>query len=126
MGKRKKVEKVVRDGKVAVLVSPGFGAGWSTWNSSYPELLFDPVVVDLVEKDTGNKKRARYERQGLSEKTIKKIEAHIAEKYPEQYVYCGGAEDLTIVWMDEGTKFYVDEYDGSESIRTTADLSFTA
>ena len=26
------IEKVVRDGKVAVLVSPGYGAGWSTWN----------------------------------------------------------------------------------------------
>ena len=24
-------DKVIRDGKVAVIISPGFGAGWSTW-----------------------------------------------------------------------------------------------
>ena len=26
------MDKVIRDGKVAVLYSPGFGAGWSTWS----------------------------------------------------------------------------------------------
>ena len=26
------MEKIIRDGKVAVAVSYGFGAGWSTWN----------------------------------------------------------------------------------------------
>ena len=25
-------EKYIKDGKVAVAYSPGFGAGWSTWN----------------------------------------------------------------------------------------------
>ena len=24
--------KCIRDGKVAILYSPGYGAGWSTWN----------------------------------------------------------------------------------------------
>ena len=26
------MEKIIEDGKVAVLVSKGYGAGWSTWN----------------------------------------------------------------------------------------------
>jgi hypothetical protein len=26
------MEKVIRDGKVAVLYSPGYGAGWYSWN----------------------------------------------------------------------------------------------
>ena len=42
------VTKVIRDGKVAVLYSPGFGAGWSTWNSHNPDLLFDSIIVDFV------------------------------------------------------------------------------
>ena len=26
------MQKVIRDGKVAVLYSPGYGAGWYTWS----------------------------------------------------------------------------------------------
>ena len=42
------MEKVIKDGKVGVLVSPGFGAGFSSWG--YPdEAIFDPNLIDLVE-----------------------------------------------------------------------------
>jgi hypothetical protein len=37
--------------------------------------------------------------------------------YSDEYFYDGGAGDLEIVWMDEGTQFEIHEYDGSESIR---------
>ena len=42
------MEKVIRDGQVAVLYSPGYGAGWFTWHG-VEELLFDPKVVDMLE-----------------------------------------------------------------------------
>ena len=43
-------EKVIRDGKVAVLISPGYGAGWSTWSSDYRDLLpFDRRFVEAAE-----------------------------------------------------------------------------
>jgi len=42
------MQKVIRDGKVAVLISPGFGGGWHTWNH-VDELLFHPVLVNMVE-----------------------------------------------------------------------------
>jgi acetyl-CoA acetyltransferase len=41
------MEKVIRDGKVAILYSPGFGAGWSTWNSYSNEMIFDPDIVNV-------------------------------------------------------------------------------
>ena len=37
------IEKLSQDGKVAVLYSPGFGAGWYTWNMTVPQILFDPA-----------------------------------------------------------------------------------
>lgn len=43
------MEKVIRDGNVAILYSPGFGAGWYTWNTSYPEIIFHPKLVEMVE-----------------------------------------------------------------------------
>jgi hypothetical protein len=42
------MQKMLRDGQVAVLVSPGFGAGWYTWHS-IEELVYDPSIVEWLE-----------------------------------------------------------------------------
>ena len=91
------IQKLNEDGKVAVLYSPGFGAGWYTWNYDYPEILFDPAIVKFVEK-----------------KQFDELATYVTLKYPE--IFTGGMEDLTVEWIPEGTLFKVNEYDGSESI----------
>lgn len=102
------MEKLVKDGKVAVLVSPGFGAGWSTWaRTSTEEILFDPEVAQAV-------------LDGDLEKAEKIAEA----KYPD--FYAGGACQLEVEWLEQGTRFLVEEYDGSESLRFLEDLVFVA
>ncbi len=93
-----KMEKVVREGLVAVLVSPGFGAGWSSWNPEIPELLFDPVVVGMVE-------------DGTNPETIT---AYCEAKDPSGYF--GGVTDLEVKWIPVGTQFRIHEYDGSETL----------
>jgi hypothetical protein len=92
------MEKVVRSGLVAILISPNFGAGWSTWNQLKPELLFDPVIVGMVEDGTDSKT----------------IEAYCEAKYPDGYF--GGADDLIVQWIPVGTQFRIHEYDGSETL----------
>jgi hypothetical protein len=92
------MEKVVRNGLVAVLVSPGFGAGWSSWNPLKPELLFDPEVVAMVEDGTN----------------AETITAYCEAKYSDGYF--GGSDDLIIEWVPVGTQFRVHEYDGSETL----------
>ena len=94
------VTKVIRDGKVAVLYSPGFGAGWSTWNSHNPDLLFDSIIVDFVLSKPENWQQG--------------IEAYCELVYPGSYT--GGASDLEVMWIPAGSQFLVEEYDGSESI----------
>ena len=98
------MDKKIVDGKVAVLVSPGYGAGWYSWNRSHPGLLFDPVIVDLVLENRHNE-----------------IEDYVTRKCEENdmdtnEVYCGGAGDLVVRWVDQGKIFRIDEYDGSESL----------
>jgi hypothetical protein len=93
------MKKIIRDGLVAVLYSPGFGAGWSTWNPTFPECIFDPEIVRMIENETD-----RYE-----------IERFVEQKYGEEF-YSGGVEDLIIVYLPEGTEFIINEYDGSESV----------
>ena len=54
------VNKVIRGGKVAVLYSPGYGAGWSTWGSEHKEiLLFHPRLVEAVEKGEHSKSQMK-------------------------------------------------------------------
>lgn len=98
------MEKVILDGKVAVLVSAGFGAGWSSWNYQYPEMLFDPKIVAMVE----------------TEQSVEAILAYCEVKYPEGYF--GGAGDLEVRWLPVGTCFRVHEYDGSESLEIKEDM----
>jgi len=103
-------KKVIRDGKVAVLVSHGFGAGWYSWNDSNQELLFSPKLVEMVEKGRAHEIDTDWVKDNLG------IED----------VYCGGASDLKIHWLPVGTVFNVEEYDGNESLRTLDDLSLIA
>lgn len=103
-------DRVIRDGKVAVLYSPGFGAGWSTWahDGEGKDLIFDPMIVDCVEQ-----------------KDLAKLATYMEMRYPN--VYTGGMEDLQIEWVPVGTLFKINEYDGSESIELKeADQWFVA
>ena len=109
------MEKVIRDGKVAVLHSPGYGAGWSTWcyNDDLVEtLLFHPLIVEKVES-------------GL-ERVI--TTEWLVQQFGEDFsdVYCGGASELEIKWLPEGTAFRIDKYDGFETVITNEHLYYIA
>ena len=93
------MEKCIKDGQVAVIFSPGFGAGWSTWNNvEYShELVFDPMIVDMI---LNNKKD--------------EFETYIAMRYPD--LYNTGFDELAVKWVPVGTVFRIHEYDGNESI----------
>jgi hypothetical protein len=106
---------------VAVLYSPGFGAGWYTWNTlrgdnedQSLQLIFDPVIVDLVEKRNGDN----------CDEITDAIEKRGEEILPEGYF--GGARDLEIKWVPVGTRFLINEYDGSEYVQTVEDMWLTA
>lgn len=115
------MNKVIRDDMVAVLYSPGFGSGWYTWNSMKGDnegqglnLIFDPILVELVEKRN----------EDNFENFTNRIQERAKEIMPDGYF--GGADDLTIVWLPVGAKFRIDEYDGSESITTIESLWIVA
>ncbi len=95
------VKKLIREEMVAVLYSPGFGAGWSTWaDEKFQEtMLFDADVVQAVLD--GNREQAA---------------ALVEARFPGEYVCVLGAANLKVQWIPEGSSFEVEEYDGSESI----------
>jgi len=99
------------EGQVAVLISPGFGAGWSTWGGrdDSEALLFDSRLVDAILAE---------------EMSTEEFVEYCKSLGYENYM--GGAKDLEVVWLDPGTRFTVEEYDGSESLRTFDDLCYVA
>jgi hypothetical protein len=107
------MEKVIRDGKVAVLISSGWGAGWSTWHG-HKELIFHPKLVELVESGQHN------------QETVSAVLNELLDKEEAEGIYLGGVRDLSITWITKGTKFKIEEYDGSEYVITDKMLNLTA
>jgi len=94
--------KLIVDGKVAVAVYPGYGSGWSTWYN------IDPMDGRLNKLFVDGK---REEALALAEKL-----------YPDAHI--GSGWRVQIVWVEQGTRFRIEEYDGHESIKFAEDTDW--
>ena len=94
------VEKVIVDERDAVLYSPGYGAGWSTWAEAEEKvtLCMDARIVQPFLD--GGPDAATTAAVGL---------------FPD--FYTGGADQLKVSWIPEGRAFLIEVYDGYESIK---------
>ena len=96
-----------------VLISPGFGAGWSTWNSGEVAKYmrtYQPIIECL---EQGNK---------VTRVLLAQLEKECEEKFNEDHVCVLGADQLVV--MEVPLPFKIDEYDGSESISTQNDTDW--
>ena len=99
------VEKYIKDGMVAVAISPGYGAGWSSWehnNDLKDTMVFHPDIIKMILDGM----QSQIDSNWLVE--------HFGKEY--ENVYTGGAYKLKIDWVPVGTTFRIDEYDGSECV----------
>ena len=105
---KKEFEKLEKNGSVAVLISRGFGAGWSTWaDDKYASLVaMDKDIVELV----------------LGSGTEDEMEKLLLKKGIDD-MYLGGFDGLEVKWVTEGLHFKINEYDGSESLEVFEDMS---
>lgn len=85
------MNKIVKNGKVAVAVSTG-GAGWSSWENVS---AFDPVFNQLFLDGRYDEAYDLAESLGL---------------------YNAGIHNVEVVWIPEGSEFIIRECDGIETI----------
>lgn len=104
------MEKKIKDGCVAVLYSVGYGSGWYSWHY-VEELLYDPVIVDMVGDQTV-----------VAGELADKITKYCEEKYGWHNYY--GVVGLTVGWVPQGEEFMVLDYDGAESIALKKKFKF--
>ena len=85
-----------------VLISKGFGAGWSSWND--PRMAFDERLIRAFEC-------------GITQEDMQEL--CVACGYTDIYggpPYMGGFKQLEVVDIPSGVLFQIMEYDGSEYI----------
>lgn len=104
------VDKLVKDGQVAVLVSHGYGAGWYSWESD-EAMLFDPVLAEMLDSSH----TTTYTYEAFRER----LEVVARSRYPNAYI--GGVSGLCVHWVPEGVRFRIEEYDGAESLHLESD-----
>jgi len=108
-----------------ILYSPGFGAGWTTWNGDSKELVeylltYKPII-NFLEKggkfthnetvvDYDNKNKPIY--KGVHP-ILKKLHQECLKKF-DALIYMGGADDLEV--KEVIGRVHIDEYDGNESV----------
>ena len=112
------MKKYIKDGMVAVLYSPGYGAGWYSWNRDTPELLFDPDIVQFVLDRPDVFCKHQTERSQTEEEFMSVFQS----RYPD--VYLGGWRDLRVECIPIGMQFKIIEFDGFESIRYNDDVEW--
>ena len=93
------------DGMVGVVISPGYGGGFSTWGKA--EMCTDPKIVEMVlQLDP-------HEEGSLEYNSIyDQIYNYVTAKYQASY----HGDPLVVAWVPPGTKFIIHEFDGAESI----------
>lgn len=103
-----------------ILVSPGYGTGWSSWcnswcnNSEAAQLMaeYKPIIEFL---DNGGDNHSKEFRD-----LVETLEEEIEEKFGVE-IYIGGARQLKVVEVNG--PYRIEEYDGSESVTEQDDSS---
>lgn len=101
------MEKYYNDkGELGVLISPGYGAGWSTCyfggDSNDYAIALDKRIIEYWINHNHSKTEM--------EEFLKSI------GYDK--IYMGGYEQLELVFVPKGQMFCIHEYDGYETIET--------
>lgn len=103
-----------------ILISPDYGAGWSTWAWGGREakkfvMTYQPII-DFIEQ--GNDPSTINENSEIGKQFLKDFKKATGNSY----FYFGGAKNLEVVDVDP--PFSVQEYDGNEYIVNHNDFDF--
>ncbi len=82
--------------KIGIIISDGFGAGWSTWGQ--PAMATDQELAHAIDKKLD----------------FEVISAIAKKNWPKEYL--GGLKDCYVEWVDKGTHYKITVHDGAESI----------
>lgn len=104
-------QKVIKDGKVAIVHSADYSSSLYSAFDKQEELLFSPALVELVE--SGKELTPEFIQREFGIDTSGKA-------------WGGYQFSLQVTYLPVGTKFYISEQDGKETIITSENLTLEA
>ena len=109
------MNRVIQDGKVAVVTSGSYGTPW--YNDHFEEhLVFDPYIVNLVlEMRVGTMSNEQF---------LGSLEMYITGLGMEHVIVNSSRLELEVEWVPLGSRFIIHEYDGYESIVFERELNW--
>lgn len=125
------------DGYALVLISPTYGAGWSTWAENSVQakrIMWDANLIRFVadieyNKEIRNKLKEEPDLVQSTEEDESRFDnsdelenakciAHILKWKLSEVPFIAGFRGLEVKLVPEGSLFRINEYDGAESIET--------
>ena len=119
------IAKFEKGDDIAILLSPSYGAGWSTWN--YSELAYDKRVVEFwIEhhEDVDYINALSYPNIYSNSSEIRMAANRLFGSWGYEDIYWGGFEDIKLTWIRKGEVYRIVEYDGSEHIEMFNDANW--
>ena len=106
----------------AVLVSPGYGCGWSTWNDEFKKLAFDKRIVEYVVEHKKDKKQWDSDWSPIfgpgmckGENDFRKFLDSIG--YNSDMIFCDGMRNIEVRKVDVHAIWHIKVYDGHEELQ---------
>jgi hypothetical protein len=110
-----------------LLYSPGYGAGWSTWEGN-PEVrrfmvTYEPIIEFLEAGERFPDESTRFDFDGDGKLMLDDLHPILrtfveeCQKRFDTIPYLGGARDLQYLEVADDARVFFDEYDGNESPR---------
>ena len=102
-------------GEIGILVSYGYGAGWSSWSEYGIKLAVDKRIIEKFNEHINNDEW-RMAIDSFHDNDIKTEFQNFLSSIGYDNVYLGGLKDCELVFVPKGSAVRITEYDGNENL----------
>ena len=102
-------------GEIGILVSYGYGAGWSSWSEYGIKLAVDKRIIEKYNEHIDDDEWCR-EIGSFHDNDIQTEFQNFLSSIGYDNVYLGGLKDCKLVFVPQGSTVRITEYDGNENL----------
>ena len=102
-------------GEIGILVSYGYGAGWSSWSEYGIKLAVDKRIIEKFNEHIDDDEWRR-EIDSFHDNDIKTEFQNFLSSIGYDNVYLGGLKDCKLVFVPKESAVRITEYDGNENL----------
>ena len=102
-------------GEIGILVSYGYGAGWSSWSEYGIKLAVDKRIIEKFNEHIGDDEWCR-DIDSFHDNDVQTEFRNFLSSIGYDDVYLGGLKDCELVFVPKGSAVRITEYDGNENL----------